>query len=175
MLALALALASRAGVASAVGAPRALSRQAAVVPAWIGIAIVASIRAGSSDLGAMRGAHAVAGLGVLAGDVVTVAALWFATVAGALAIAYGGMRVGEPPLGRLDMVGIALQGLLLVTMAAGPHVSGAVDLVPWVVASVVLGAIVVALGRIAWMDRAGTAASGLAAVALVLALMGDPL
>lgn len=184
MLVLALALAARAApltisAESSSSAAEALSRQLALVPAWIGALVVAAVRAGSHEMADLRGINAVAGLGVIRGGVLMVAAAWLALAAGAVALVWpavgaragAGLLVAESPFRRLEAIAVALQAGLLVTFFLGPQVNGFGDVVPWV-AGMGAAAAVLWFGRrwvvMQWPVWAANIA-GVAAVALALA------
>lgn len=126
-------------------AHRTLLRQAALAPAWALVLAAGAYRAGSADLGDIRGAHAVAGLALARGDALGVAGAWLGLLAiGAAALAAGlpGMRSEAGPgragalavpeaVRRLDALALALQSVLAAALFAGPHVAGASDVLPW--------------------------------------------
>jgi hypothetical protein len=157
-------------------------RHAAFAPAWVLVVATGVVRAGSAVLSDARGANAVAGMAVVRGNVVTVAGVWCALAAGIVALAdrtgigvAGDAATARRPvlssLDRLEIAAVLAQAALLVTLFAGPQVTGGVDVIPWVVA-------VAGLGVIAWFGRtlnvakAPILAAGLAAIGLGLAIAG---
>jgi hypothetical protein len=170
----ALCVAARAAAAVSSSTPasaRALAGITATVPAWVGLMIVAAIRAGSPDLADVRGGNAVLGIAVAHGPVLLIAASIAAGVAGVLAIAAAWAPLEDHPM-RLALIGIGLQLWLVVTVVAGPQVSAGTDVVPWIAAALVLGvALFAGLKWIAteWMPKMATLA---AVVAVTLAVVG---
>jgi len=180
LLVAALAVGCRAAALAASSEPFAaasLARQVAVAPVWAGLAVVAAMRAGTVMVDGVRGAHAVAGVGLLRGDPLTVAALWTAGVAALLALLAPSLRervlVTGAPANRLEAVAIAVQVSVIVALLAGPQVTGVADLIPWALAVVAIGSVVVVGRRIASIERAGSVAVVLAGIAVVLALVGE--
>lgn len=180
LLAAALAVGVRAGALAASPEPAAsgaLARQVAVAPVWAALAVVAGLRAGSIDLEGVRGAHAVAGIGLLNGEPLMVAAMWATGLAGVVALLApsdrGALLLAGSPAGRLEALGLGVQALLLVAILAGPQVVSATDVIPWVVVGAVLAA-GVAAGRSLRRDpRLGALSVGLAVFAVVLAIAGE--
>jgi hypothetical protein len=179
---LALLLAARAAALAAspgvAGVSRALGRHAALVPAWVGVLVVAVVRAGSERVADVRGANAVAGLAIARGGALLVAGVWAAALAGIVAIAAsdaGVPIVAGPVARRLEAVAALGQVAFVVAMFAGPSVSRATDVVPWVLGAVVVGAAAWFGARVARWDRAAAVAAALATLGVVLALAGGRL
>lgn len=192
-LVLLLAVAARVAVAAtlvdaapsvAAGAHSSIVRHAAFAPAWVLIVATGVVRAGSAVLSDARGANAVAGLAIARGDAATVIGVWLALAAGIMVLADrtgigvetiagegGTARVAPSSLDRLEIAAVVAQAALLVTLFAGPQVTGGLDAVPWVVG-------IAGLGGIAWFARdmnvpkAPIIAAALAAVGLGLAIAG---
>lgn len=141
--------------------PAALARLGSMVPLWVAVCLVGTVRAGASSIVAARGANAVAGLALVRGSATFVAASWLALLAGIVAAAWitpGGFR-------RLDLAGTAVQLGLVVSLFAGPHVISIGDAFVWVGAFflVAAGAIFVSLlGRRELIGRVTFVASVLA-------------
>lgn len=180
-----------AGPVLAAGAERALKLRASVAPVWALVVAVAVVRAGSTEIGDVRGVNAVAGLALLRGPFATVAAAWLATVAVLVAIAVTAGRLGgetaasagaigrivvPSALRRLDLVGVVAETALAVSLFAGPQIDGPLDAFPWVAgAAAAFGVAAVASRTEAARDgRAPGAAAILGAVAVVLVLIGGP-
>lgn len=170
----ALVLAARAAPLSAAGSPtavRALARHVETIPAWVALVVVATLRAGSPVLADIWGANGVAGLALARGSAATVAAAWAAAIACLLAIAVPAVGRGalplsaDPPWRQLEAIAVGLQVVVVAGVSAGPQVLGAVDVVPWIVATLV-GAVLVAAGGIA-----ATGARAMQRSSLVLAVM----
>lgn len=152
--------------------PRTLSAHVALVPAWVGLVVVGAARAGSPLLEDVRGANAVAGLAVGHGSAAMVAAVWLALVAAVGATAASVRRTSLGSAGaRLDVVAVALQIVLVVTLFAGPHVRTLGDVTVWTGASVV-GAGLVALARRLPVGIVRLGANACALGALVIVLSG---
>jgi len=159
------------------GASRALGRQARLAPAWAVVVAVGALRAGSASIADVRGANAVAGLALARGPAATVAGVWLAIAAGAVAIvgsigpAAERDAAGPVTLRRLEAAGVFALAAILVTLFAGPQIRGATDAVAWVVG---LGA----LSALGWRARAlnlpdlSLVALALASAGLVLTLAG---
>jgi len=174
-----------AGPVLAGGAYRSLAQLIAFAPAWVLVAATGVVRAGSAALSDARGANAVAGLAIARGQAATVAGAWFAIAAGIVAIASRvpigaetesgagttGRIVVPATLKRLEAGAVIAQAALLVTLFAGPHVTGFGDGVSWI-----LG--LAGLAGIAWFARdvelrnAPLIAAVLAAVGVALAIAG---
>lgn len=153
----------------------ALAMQMRLVPAWIGVLAVGLVRAGSVQMADVRGANAVAGLAVARGSVVAVAAAWFALVAATIVIAAPGWRADAGAARRLEIVAIAGQILLIVTLFAGPQVRAWTDAIPWVAASAVGAAAGWKGASVVGAEWAPRAATVLAALAFGLVLVGGRL
>ena len=193
-LALLFAGAARAAAAAALidagpivagGAQRSLARHVAFAPAWVLVVATGVVRAGSAALSDARGANAVAGLAIARGEIVTVIGVWLALAAGMIALASRtrlgvelassdgttGRVVVPSSLARLEIGAVVVQAALLVTLFAGPQVTGGSDGVAW-------GLGIAGLAAIAWFARdvevphAPKVAAGLAAIGLVLAIAG---
>jgi hypothetical protein len=180
VLAVVLVVVARAGPLAAradgVGGARSLARQSAVIPAWVGIALAASLRAGSVALGDVRGAHAVGGLAIARGSVLLVVGAWLAAAAGALAIvAILDDSSESPEMRAIEWIAVAAQAALVVTLVAGPQIRGLRDVGPWVVGAVAAFQIVWFGRRIATKPWVPSAAIVLAAAALGCALGGGSL
>ncbi len=174
-----------AGPILASGAARRLAQQMSFVPAWALVIGAGIVRAGSSALTDLRGVNGVAGLAVARGDVLSVAGVWCALVAGALAIASRATNGAEtaapggaaarvvPPvsLRRLDAGGALAQAGLLATLFFGPQISEATDVVWWA-AGVAALAVAAWEGRRITIRHAAPIAAGLAAAGLALMLIG---
>lgn len=162
----------------------ALARQARFVPAWVLLAAAGSVRAGSTVLTDVSGAHGVAGIALARGPLPGVAGMWLAALAAAVAI--GGSFTGDVVTGgsrpavvrgpriarRLEWLGVAAQAGFAAAMIAGPQIRVATDAIPWVAA-------VASLGAWAWFGRmparapiAPWAAAGLGAAGLLLVVLG---
>ena len=179
---LALAAAARAAPAAASGTPagaRSLSLQFSLVPAWIGIGAVGAMRAGSAIVGDARGANAVAGLAIVHGSALTVIAAWLALAAGTIAIwapsagaRTWGVAVTPEPFARLEVIAIAIQAALLLTLFAGPQVRAGTDVVPWVLGAVATAVAAMRAPRLADRRRLPAIAIACAGVAVVLVVAG---
>lgn len=175
-----LVLTARYGpVAADPSGARAASRQVGLVPAWVAIAAVAAVRAGSVGLQDVRGANAIAGLAIARGDAALVLAAWLALAAGIVAISTAsggrpGLRV-DPVLSGLDVLAAVLQVVLLITLFAGPTVGGGADAVPWIVGSLAAGGGALVLTRAAWIERSDAVVAVLAGAAVVAVLAGGRL
>lgn len=176
IVAVVLLIAARAAAAASCDEPAAaqhsFARQAAFVPAWIGVASVGMLRAGSLGLADVRGANAVAGLAIARGEPATVAAVWFALLAGAVALGGSGMLVTTGSARILEALAILGQAVLLIELFAGPQLNGARDLLPWTVGAVGAALVVRFVperARSAWTPRA---AGALAVVAVGLVVVG---
>jgi hypothetical protein len=174
-----------AGPVLAAGAQRSLARHVAFAPAWVLVVATGVVRAGSAAVSDARGANAVAGLAIARGETTTVIGVWFALAAGIVALASrtrigveldsgdgrNGRVVVPISLDRLEIGAYLAQAALLVTLFAGPQVTGGNDGVSWV-----LG--IAGLAAIGWFARdldvphAPKIAAGLAAIGLVLAIAG---
>jgi len=180
LVAVALAVVARTAALTASpaepAAVRSRARQGAVVPVWIGIVVVAAVRAGSPTLADVRGANAVAGLAIARGDVLMVVAVWCAVAAGVLAIASPMPRAriaaATFPWSRLELVALGLQALALASLFAAPTVRSAGDVVWWVASTVVVLIAVGVAGRLARWDVATPIATVIALAGVVLALAG---
>jgi hypothetical protein len=149
-----------------------------VVPAWIGIAVVGTLRAGSERLADVRGANRVAGLAIARGHALLVAAAWVSVLAAVVAIAVpalGRITAARDTGARLEMLAAFAQVAVVVTLFCGPQVAGARDAVPWVAGAALLSAGVYACSRLARWDRSVHIATVLAAVGVALALSGGRL
>lgn len=169
----AAALRSEASAAAAA----ALSRQAAFVPAWVLAVAAASVRAGSTVIGDIAGAHGVAGLALARGPVAGVAGMWLC--AAGLAIAIGGSgpawasrRAASSVPARTDLLGAAAQIGLASALLAGPQLREWSDAVPWIASAA-------ALALWAWFGRSAAriasappVAGALCAAGLILVVAG---
>ena len=183
VIAVILAVAARAAALAAspeARAVRALGILVRTLPAWVALAVIVTLRAGSPVLADAWGANAVAGLGIARGEVATVVGLWLGALGVAVAIAAPTAGAGPLPLAsrdpwrRLETLALAVQVPLLAGVVAGPQVTGALDLVPWLVGSVVVGGAVAAAGAtVARPETATRAALVLAVAGLVLAIGGS--
>jgi hypothetical protein len=177
-VALALVVGARAAAAASSSEPlaaRALGRQMSLVPAWVGIALVAIVRAGSPDLGAVRGANAVLGLALAHGSTLVVAGAVVGSLAGVATLVASApafrVELGTAS-GRLEMLALLLQVWLITSLFAGPQVRAASDAIPWVVASVVALGAAIAGARYGKWERTTSIATLLAAIAVALVLVG---
>jgi len=141
-------------------AERSLARQMWFAPAWALVAAAGAVRSGSTSLADIRGANAVAGLALARGSTVSVAGAWLALAAGVIAIVNfspigaetasvtgaTGLIVPPVPLRRLEAAGIVAQAALVVTLFAGPQITGGIDAAWWVAG-------VAAIAAIAWRVR----------------------
>lgn len=178
LVVLALLLCARAASVAVSAEPAAvwgLSMQMRLVPAWIGVLAVGLIRAGSVQLADVRGANAVAGPAVARGSVIAVAAAWVALVAVTIVIAAPGWRADAGAARRLEIVAIAGQVLLVVTLFAGPQVRGWTDGIPWAGASLIASVAVWRGSRFVAAEWAPRVATVLAALGFGLALAGGRL
>lgn len=193
-LALLLATAARAaapatlvdgGAILASGAVRSLGKHVSFAPAWALVLVVGTLRAGSGGIGDARGANAVAGIALARGPALSIIGAWLAAAAGAIALASrtsigvetaaGAGATGRvtPPgaVRRLEAAGVLAQAAVLVTLFAGPQVTGALDAVWW-------AAGISGLAAFAWRAReldlanASGIAAALAGAGVVLGLLG---
>lgn len=178
-----------AGPILASGAARTMRTQLILAPAWAFVVAAAAVRAGSVQLADVRGAHAVAGLALARGPLLTVIGAWVAFVAGVAATGAAGSRIGvvseapedargvvAPPsiLRRMEYAGVVAQVMLLVTLFAGPQIDGASDSTWWAVGAVAAVAAVVALRRLPADPRVPIAAGVAGLIGLGLATIGGP-
>jgi len=178
---LALAVAARAAAPAASGsveAPAASSRQIAAIPVWVAVAVAAVMRIESSSLDAALGANAVAGPALVRGGALMVAGSWVAVVAGTMAVVtgFGATRpiVPEKPFATLEVIGVAVQVLLLAALFAGPQIDEIADAIPWVVAVAAIGGVVIAARSLARWDWVSRLAMVLGVAAVALTVAGSP-
>lgn len=167
-------------------ATAALRRQAAFASAWVLFAAAASVRAGSTVMADIAGAHGVAGLALARGPVLSIAGMWLAVLGVAIAIggsfpARVGVRLAGPNGGmvlmpalarRLDLLGVAVQILFVAALAAGAQIRSATDAIGWVAAAVALGAWTWFGRDAARLPIAPAVAFGLCAAGLALVVGG---
>ena len=183
VVAVILAVAARAAALAAspeARAVRALGILVRTLPAWVALAVIVTLRAGSPVLADAWGANAVAGLGIARGEVATVVGLWLGALGVAVAIAAPTAGAGPLPLAswdpwrRLETFALAVQVPLLAGVVAGPQVTSALDLVPWLAGTVAVGCAVAAVGTMVARPEAATRAALVMAVAgLVLVIGGS--
>jgi len=174
-----------AGPVLAAGAQRSIARHVSFAPAWALIVAAGALRAASPALSDVRGANAVAGLAIASGQTASIIGAWFAIAAGLIAItsrvSIGAETASSPgstalvvapdALRRLEIGAVIAQAALLVTLFAGPQVTGSSDGVAWV-----LG--IAAVSAVAWFARdievrhAPLIAAALASIGLALAIAG---
>lgn len=174
-----------AGPILAADARRRLVQQARFAPAWAIVVAAAVIRAGSSGLAEMRGANGVAGIALARGPLPTVAGVWCALAAGALALATRsslGAETVAPPgsrgrirppaaLRRLEAGGVLGQAGILTAFFVGPQVRSAPDAGWWAGGIIALLAIAWA-GPLARIPKPAALAAILAAAGLALVIAG---
>lgn len=169
-----LVVAVRAFALGAIGGVASLQRWASSVPALALLAVTAAVRAGSADLDAIRGANAVAGLGIAYGPLLTAVGVIVAAVGGVVALGTidpVGARVrGVADL--FDALGVLLGAWMIVTVTVGPQVEDLGDLLTWTVGIVAVVAMSVAVPRVRQLP-AIAAILGVAGLGLVIA--GGPL
>jgi len=169
----------------------ALRRQALFVPAWVLLAAAASVRAGSTVLADVAGAHGVAGTALVRGPVAVVAGMWLATLGAAIAIggsfsgsvelggpagAMGGAIVRPPRISRrLEALGVLAQIAFVAALVAGAQIRAWTDAAGWVVAAAALGAWAWFGRHAALLPVAPLAAGALCAAGLVFVVVGGRL
>lgn len=131
LIAAALLLGARASLE-----PRAQPWIAAAAPVWAGLVIAGAWRAGSGDLGDIRGAHTVLGIGIGHGGALDVASLWLVVLAGA--------AIAGAPRTRTAWAAWGVQAVLVTALVAGPSVRSVGDALPWLFVFVVVSAAFVA-------------------------------
>lgn len=153
----------------------ALERQIRFAPAWALAIGAACLRAGTSLLQDVAGAHGVAGIALVHGPAFTVVGMWLCLIAAAIAVAGSVSETLGDDSGigdRLVLAGAGAQILLITALFSGPQVRSFVDAVPWIVAATLLAAWAW-YGRIAArMTAAPWVATGLAAAGLILVVAG---
>lgn len=155
----------------------ALQRQAAFVPAWVLAVAAASVRAGSTVIGDIAGAHAVTGVALARGPIAAVAGVWLCTAGLAIAIAGSAPAWGTEPAAssvpaRTDVLGAAAQIGLASALVAGPQIRAWSDAIPWAAAAVAFG-VWAWFGRTAArMGPAPLVAGALCAAGLILVVAG---
>lgn len=180
------AVALEGGGLAAAAAGDALRRQVAFVPTWILAAAAACVRAGSSVVGDVAGAHGVAGLALARGPAATTLGMWAILVALAVAAAgsgpaaavtesaSGARGVAVPPrvAARLDLLGFAAQVALIAALVCGPQIRGAADAVPWIAATAGVGFWAWAGRRAARLAAAPRVSAALSAAGVALVVAG---
>ena len=175
-----------AGPILAAGALRGLRARARLAPVWALAAAAAVARAGSPELGGLRGANAVAGPALVYGPVITVAGSWLAFVAAILAlitwVELGAETAGTapgrveppPPVKRLDGIGVLAEAALVVSLFLGPQVVDGIDAAWWVGGMIPLAVVAWYARRLRLPDIAYLPAlpASLAALGLALVLVG---